>query len=86
MDRSECWSFSPPLRSRLKYLTVTGWIHSPQKMNPSDFVDLLTFNHDVYICGFEGNILMTIGWIAVKCGADILVPLRVNCITILEIV
>lgn len=55
-------------------------------MNPSDFVDLLTFNHDVYIRGFEGNILMTIGWIAVKCGADILVPLRVNCITILEIV
>ncbi len=41
-------------------------IDEPQRMNPTDYDDLLTTwdNLEVHICGFEWNISTTTGWIA----------------------
>ncbi len=106
---------------------ISGWkfdtdIHGPQRMNPTDFGDPLTFPvlppasqsfhssceniwtsagwiltkiladihgsqamcplifRQVHIDGFEWNISTTDGWIAMRFGSPIHVPLTVNCI------
>lgn len=49
-----------------------------QMTNPTDVGDALTFHHEADICGFDWNVSMTVGWIAMKFGIDIYVPCRVN--------
>ncbi len=47
--------------------------------NPNGFSFFLQRHRDVNVCGFEWNVSVTMGWIVVKFGTDILAPLRMNC-------
>ncbi len=57
-------------------------IHGPQRINPSDFGDLLAFSFVppwVDIGGVEWNVLTIVRWIAMTFCTGIDGPLRMNC-------
>ncbi len=56
-------------------------LHGSKTMNTPDFGDPLKFPlllNEVNICGAMRNVLTAVGWIALKCGSDIHIPLRMN--------
>lgn len=59
-----------------RWIGSKHYMHGPQWMKPTKFSDLVAPPLSWH--GLKWNIFTTIGWIALKCGVDIHVPLRMK--------